>query len=178
MITPVPPSASDGDNDGVSDDADNCPDVSNSDQSDADGDGVGDACDEPEVADSDGDGVEDSVDNCPRKRNADQADADEDGVGDRCDRTPKPTVGGICNLASHYVQGSQKYKRLSRRQQEAVRRQISAICWQLDRCKRHLSPRDKDRLIKSQQAAVRLVASQGWLTSTEAAKLIRLISRL
>ena len=34
----------DRDNDGVADDIDNCPDVPNADQSDSDGDGIGDAC--------------------------------------------------------------------------------------------------------------------------------------
>ncbi len=41
----------DRDRDGVSDDADNCPDDNNPDQIDRDGDGAGDTCDEaPEVA--------------------------------------------------------------------------------------------------------------------------------
>ncbi|MDD3814727.1 MAG: thrombospondin type 3 repeat-containing protein [Desulfocapsaceae bacterium] len=35
----------DSDNDGISDDTDNCPDVANPDQADADGDGIGDVCD-------------------------------------------------------------------------------------------------------------------------------------
>lgn len=37
----------DSDGDGVKDDADNCPGVSNPDQTDSDGDGTGDACDDP-----------------------------------------------------------------------------------------------------------------------------------
>lgn len=53
---------------GVSDGADNCPVVSNTDQLDTDGDGLGDACD-----------------NCPSAANADQADADQDLIGDACD---------------------------------------------------------------------------------------------
>ena len=71
----------DVDGDGVNDDVDNCPDVANADQADADADGIGDACE----ADSDGDGVIDDVDNCPTIANADQADADADGTGDVCD---------------------------------------------------------------------------------------------
>lgn len=50
-------------------------------ESDADGDGVDDACEE----DDDGDGVLDAADNCPGAPNAPQADADGDGLGDLCD---------------------------------------------------------------------------------------------
>jgi len=60
---------------------DNCPDVSNTDQSDLDGDGTGDACD----LDDDADGWFDLVDNCPREANVDQLDLDGDDVGDACD---------------------------------------------------------------------------------------------
>jgi hypothetical protein len=73
--------ASDGDGDGVADDDDNCVDVANSDQADADNDGVGDACE----ADTDGDGVVDDTDNCDDVMNVDQADLDNDGLGDLCD---------------------------------------------------------------------------------------------
>jgi hypothetical protein len=61
------------------------------DQSDIDRDGVGDACDNcpnepnPSQIDTDGDGVGDACDNCPDTENADQADGDGDGMGDVCD---------------------------------------------------------------------------------------------
>ncbi|MEZ4472886.1 MAG: thrombospondin type 3 repeat-containing protein [bacterium] len=96
------------DDDGVPDDADNCPRAANHGQSDFDGDGVGDACDDcPEHADpaqvdtdgdgagdacdasdADGDGVLDAEDDCPAVADPAQADADDDGVGDACDNCP------------------------------------------------------------------------------------------
>ncbi len=51
--------------------SDNCPDVSNADQSEVDGDGVGTVCD-----------------NCPDVLNPDQSDVDSDDVGDVCDNCP------------------------------------------------------------------------------------------
>lgn len=78
----------DSDNDGVCDPADNCPDDVNTDQANADGDLLGDACDacdnDPDN-DVDGDTVCGDVDNCPDDANLDQADIDGDGVGNACD---------------------------------------------------------------------------------------------
>jgi parallel beta helix pectate lyase-like protein/thrombospondin type 3 repeat protein len=71
----------DGDGDGVPDAEDNCPAVANPDQTDTDGDGMGNACD----PDDDNDGVADGPDNCELTANPDQTDKDGDGMGNACD---------------------------------------------------------------------------------------------
>ena len=81
--------APDADDDGISDENDNCPEVPNPDQLDTDGDGLGDACDvlndvdtgiETDAfmgpLDQDEDGVSDSQDNCPDRANPEQIDTD------------------------------------------------------------------------------------------------------
>jgi len=62
------PCDDDDDDDTIPDESDNCPLVSNTDQTDTDEDTVGDACD-----------------NCPDIANTDQTDSDGDGIGDACD---------------------------------------------------------------------------------------------
>lgn len=67
--------AADGDFDGIPDVVDNCAGKANPAQTDCDGDGIGDGCDE-DAMDLDGDAVDDACDNCPGLANPDQADTD------------------------------------------------------------------------------------------------------
>jgi hypothetical protein len=102
----------DYDGDGRNNEVDNCRSIENADQADADGNGIGDACDGPdpdhdgvpdefdncdcvanpdqtvvcEPGDNDGDTIPDADDNCFCDPNTDQADSDTDGTGDVCQR--------------------------------------------------------------------------------------------
>ena len=67
----------------VNNTADNCPNIINPDQGDADNDGLGDACNDDQ--DSDGDEWIDALDKCVNLPNADnQTDTDSNGLGDAC----------------------------------------------------------------------------------------------
>jgi hypothetical protein len=87
----------DGDSDGISNSCDNCPNVSNANQADTDGDGLGDACD-PDI---DNDGVANASDNCPTVPNANQADVNHNGIGDACeDSDGDGVLDGLDNCPS------------------------------------------------------------------------------
>jgi hypothetical protein len=76
---------------------DNCPEISNPDQANRDGDRRGDACDSCPGSisgDSDGDGVCDDLDTCPGLPGAGQEDGDGDGLGDACDNCPDAANSG------------------------------------------------------------------------------------
>jgi hypothetical protein len=76
----------DPDNDGWSNDCDNCPNVANTNQLDCNNNGIGDAC---EPLDTDCDGIFDSVDNCPTIPNPFQTDQNNNNIGDLCEDFPK-----------------------------------------------------------------------------------------
>jgi len=75
------PTDNDTDDDTILDGDDNCPLISNADQTNTDGDAEGDACDD----DDDNDGELDGDDNCPLISNPNQDNWDGDAQGDACD---------------------------------------------------------------------------------------------
>jgi hypothetical protein len=85
--------------DSVPNASDNCPVRANPSQSDADDDGLGDAC--SQVEDPDADTVLTRIelrgDNCPDLYNPAQTDGDGDGIGDACDVNPGGTGPGDDN---------------------------------------------------------------------------------
>jgi hypothetical protein len=88
--TCVPPGSGerlgiDRDEDGELDALDNCPAVANSDQTDTDNNGVGDACEAAGELDTDGDGIPDATDNCILIANPDQTPSGSN-----------PTCGAAC----------------------------------------------------------------------------------
>jgi len=98
VLTLIPPSVAvdcDSDGDGIRNDNDNCPAVSNADQLDTDLDGQGDACD----LDDDNDGFEDSIDKCPLTASRNNRDADGDGLGNACD--PDDDNDGIADATDN-----------------------------------------------------------------------------
>lgn len=91
----------DADCDGVLNEDDNCPCVSNPDQSDEDNNGWGDACPcrplplavcegsaQPPNGDADCDGVLNRIDNCECVANQNQTDDNNNGIGDSCECIP------------------------------------------------------------------------------------------
>jgi len=84
----------DSDGDGIENEYDNCEKTSNSEQTDTDLDGIGDACDPDCSGDIDGDEVCNEHDNCPKVSNPDQIDNDDDGKGNECD-FDAPTLAEI-----------------------------------------------------------------------------------
>jgi hypothetical protein len=81
----------DSDGDAVVNCSDNCPEIFNPGQEDADSDGRGDVCDaciSDPSNDADGDGLCCGADNCCTVANPAQEDADADGAGDACDPCP------------------------------------------------------------------------------------------
>jgi Beta-glucanase/Beta-glucan synthetase len=87
----------DADGDRVPDRRDNCPETSNADQADFDGDGRGDACDE----DDDNDGVPDAADRC------DFSDAGPTVVIDGCDSgTPNRFAADGCTFSDDIAEAA------------------------------------------------------------------------
>ena len=105
----------DTDEDGVVDAIDNCADLYNPLQENADDDELGDVCDPCPTGSNhneDGDAILDGCDNCPQIANDDQANADGDDLGDVCDPNAakqhrRRRFDGFGTLSTDWVPGAQ-----------------------------------------------------------------------
>ncbi len=113
----------DTDSDTIYDYQDNCPLIPNTNQSDFDGDSLGDVCDpdmdgdgtdnefdafplDPsETSDTDSDTVGDNSDNCVNDANTNQSNIDGDTLGDVCD--PDMDGDGVANAIELYFGGDE-----------------------------------------------------------------------
>ena len=99
----------DFDGDGIRNEDDNCPFVSNPLQEDSDGDGIGNVCDNAPKAknvnqhDTDFDKVGDVIDNCKLVANPDQKNSDHDGLGDACDDAYNPKASPLVQNISKNI---------------------------------------------------------------------------
>ena len=100
-VTPLATPLADQDQDGMVDAEDNCPEISNADQGDTDGDKLGDTCD----PDDDNDGLAD-IDEAARGTNPKNPDTDGDGIGDAKDL--HPLTADVSPLTKNTVVSSQK----------------------------------------------------------------------
>jgi hypothetical protein len=129
--------APDADGDGISDADDNCP-VSNPDQSDRDGDRLGDLCDAfPDDPDNEQAQCEAELAEC---REAPGADADGDGESDATDRCPSTATGEAvdgdgCSLGQFCTgialvgrDGPRRCKRADWRNDESLMQRADADC--------------------------------------------------
>jgi len=96
----------DFDDDGVTNDNDNCPFIANADQINSDTDSLGDACDNCDNDDNDDqmnfdeDLYGDICDNCPDIWNDNQRDYDGDGVGDFCELPGDTSLFYACGIGT------------------------------------------------------------------------------
>jgi len=104
----------DTDTDGIANECDNCVDIENPNQEDADFDNQGDVCD----TDLDNDGISNDSDNCPNNYNSEQLDNDSDLIGDVCDNCieisnndqndeDNDTIGDVCDNCVFVSNGAQ-----------------------------------------------------------------------
>jgi hypothetical protein len=93
------PDDADYDDDTILNIDDNCVLIANTDQTDTNNDGFGDACSIDDgsgvlsIPDRDGDGVPDYADFCLWIADADNVDSDADGIGDACEQVATVDLG-------------------------------------------------------------------------------------
>ncbi len=81
-------------------------------------------------------------------------------------------------MTQQFIDTSAKYQALTQKQKTALDAQISAACAQINQITPKLTAKQKSALVAAYDAAVDVLAKQGWLTSGQATRLKTLASAI
>ncbi|MFN8222608.1 MAG: hypothetical protein U0R50_05080 [Gaiellales bacterium] len=88
------------------------------------------------------------------------------------------TPTSLCNLTKQFVEGTDRYRALSKSARKAVDKLAATACKHADGCSAKLSAGQKRKLVSAYKVAVAALRSPGWLNQIQADLLVRLADKL
>lgn len=107
-------------------------------------------------------------------------------VGDRAGNTASATTtftvavtpSSLCNLTRQFVEGTARYRALSKTARRVVDKLAATACKHADGCSAKLGASQKRKLVAAYKTAVSALRAPGWLTPAQADLLTRLADKL